>query len=46
MDQAVTRRPLTVDTQVRSHASPGIIRGGHNDIGIGFSPSVSDLLYQ
>jgi hypothetical protein len=39
--QAVSRRPLTVETRVRSRVSPCEICGGQSGTGIGFSPSTS-----
>jgi hypothetical protein len=39
MAQAVSRRPLTVETWVRSRVSPCEICGGQSGTGIGFSPS-------
>jgi hypothetical protein len=39
--QAVSRRPLTADTQVRSRVSPCGICGGQSDTGTGFPPSTS-----
>jgi hypothetical protein len=39
MAQAVSRRPLTAETTVRSRVSPYGICGGQSDTGTGFSPS-------
>jgi hypothetical protein len=39
MAQAVSRRPLTAETRVRSQVGPCGICGGQRGIGTGFSPS-------
>jgi hypothetical protein len=39
MAQAVSRRPLTAEAQVRSRVSPCDICGGQSGSGTGFSPS-------
>jgi hypothetical protein len=41
MSQAVSRRPLTVETRVQSRVSPCGICGGQSGTGTGFSPSTS-----
>jgi hypothetical protein len=41
MAQAVSRRPLTVETRIRSWVSARRICGEQNDTGTGFSPSSS-----
>jgi hypothetical protein len=41
MAQAVSRRPLTAETRVRSRVSPCGICGGQSGTGTGFSPSTS-----
>jgi hypothetical protein len=41
MAQAVSRRPLTAETQVRDRVSPCRICGGQSGTGTGFSPSAS-----
>jgi hypothetical protein len=39
MAQAVSRRPLTAETRVRSQVNPCEICGGQSGTGTGFSPS-------
>jgi hypothetical protein len=41
MAQAVSRRPLTAETRVRSRVSPCRICGGQSGTETGFSPSTS-----
>jgi hypothetical protein len=41
MAQAISRRPLTAETRVRSRVSPCGICGGQSGTGTGFSPSTS-----
>ena len=41
MAQAVRRRPVTAEAQVRSRVGPCGICGGQSDTGTGFSPSTS-----
>ena len=41
MAQAVSRRPLTAEEQVRSRVSPCRICGGQSGTGTDFSPSTS-----
>ena len=42
MSQAVSRRPVTAGTQVRSQGSPcGEMCGGQSGAGTGLSPSIS-----
>jgi hypothetical protein len=46
MAQAVIRRPLTVEAQVRLRVSPCRICDGQSGTGTGFSPSNSVFPYQ
>jgi hypothetical protein len=46
MAQAVSRRPLTAESQVRARVNPCGICGGQSGTGTGFSQSSSVLLCQ
>jgi hypothetical protein len=43
MAQAVNRRPLVVEVDLRSHVSPYENCGGQGNTGTGFSPSTSSF---
>jgi hypothetical protein len=46
MAQAVSRRPLTAETQVRPRVSPRRICGGQSGTGTGFTPRTSVFPYK